>query len=181
MKLRYALFLLLLTAATLSPATGTTYQVEAVEDGDTLVLRIGGKSERVQLFGIDAPESVQNPKLKRDMARTGLDATTLLAIGQKATRHLQGLIRVGDAVRLEGDLGRRDKYGRISVIVIDPDGAPLNDAMVAQGYAVVLNRYPLAEPLKSRLLGAQTEAIRTHQGLWGSDREVALAWAGLAP
>jgi micrococcal nuclease len=173
--------ILLLTGIASVQSAETRFLVQGVEDGDTLVIRIRGGSERIQLFGIDAPEVVENPKLKRDLERTGLSKAALLAIGQKSTRHLQGLITSGDAVRLEGDLRKRDKYGRISVRVIAPDGSSLNDAMVSNGYAIVLNRFPLTELLKSRLLGYQQEAIRTHRGLWGSDRKTALTWSGLAP
>ncbi len=171
--------ILLLAGIPCAQAAETAFQVQGVEDGDTLLLQMQGQPKRIQLLGIDAPEAVENPKLERDLERTGLRRAALLAIGQKSARHLGELITAGDSVRLVGDLGKQDKYGRISVVVIAPNESSLNTTMVSDGYAIVLNRPPLAEPLKSRLQGAQHEAIRTHRGLWGSDREITLAWAGL--
>ena len=60
-----------------------------VEDADTLLMQVAGASYRIQLPGIDAPESVMNPKLQRDIGRTGLSADTLLPLGQAAVTGLQ--------------------------------------------------------------------------------------------
>ena len=44
-------------------STASTYIIESIEDRDTIVITNKGKSQRVQLIGIDAPEDTQNPKL----------------------------------------------------------------------------------------------------------------------
>ena len=55
-----------------------------IEDADTLLVEVAGVSYRVQLPDIDAPENTANPKLQRDIERTGLDAEALLALGRQA-------------------------------------------------------------------------------------------------
>ena len=137
-----------------------------------------GGAQRLQLLGIDAPEDVANPKLHRDRQRTGLDADTLIALGQTATRHLQSLVPPGQTVTLQGDLKKRDKYGRVPVIAANRDGRLLNEAMVEDGYAVVLDRYPLDDEFRDRLRRHEKTAVARERGLWGTHRAATLAWSG---
>ena len=154
------------------------YRVLSVEDGDTLLVEMDGRAQRLQLLGIDAPEDVANPKLHRDQQRTGLAADTLLAIGRAATRHLESLTPPGQKVFLEGELEKRDKYGRVPVIASGPDGRVLNEAMVEDGYAVVLDSYPLEDEFLDRLRRHEKTAVDGERGLWGAHRAAALAWSG---
>jgi len=177
-KLITILSLTTILGSSLVQAGQQTGTVESVEDGDTLVVNINGKQERLQLLGIDAPEDVPNPKLKKDIERTGLDSDLLLTIGEAATTHLKNLALNGQVVNLEGNLGKRDRYGRIPAIVFNSAGRSLNEAMVEDGYAVVLGRYPLQGDLKARLQQQQNGAIIAGRGLWGSHRETTEAWSG---
>ena len=152
--------------------------VQGIEDGDTLVVQIDGNIQRLQLIGIDAPEDAANAKLTRDMQRTGLDQSALLAIGVLATNHLGSLVVPGDQVVLEGALTKRDKYGRIPANVFNPAGRSLNRAMVEDGYAVILGRDPLPPDLKADLEIAEAAAIEAKRGIWGRNKAVARKWAG---
>ncbi len=156
------------------------YRVLGVEDGDTLLVELDGRAQRLQLLGIDAPEDVANPKLHRDQKRTGLDADDLLAIGRAATRHLESLTPPGQQVFLEGDLEKRDKYGRVPVIASSSDGRVINEAMVEDGYAVVLDRYPLQDEFRDRLERHEKTAVAQGRGLWGTHRAAAMSWSGRA-
>jgi len=162
-------------------ADNDTYTLTGVEDGDTILVEIDGKPRRLQLQGIDAPEDVDNPKLQRDRERTGLSDEALLILGQEATRHLHGLIAPKDPVRLEGNLKKRDRYGRTPVTAYGRNGLSLNEQMVADGYALIMMRYPLDPAFKERLV-AEQERARTHRrGLWGTHSEAMQAWGGLQP
>ncbi len=167
-----------LAAADSASSRDSQFRVLSIEDGDTLVVEMNGETRRIQLLGIDAPEDVPNPKLQRDQQRTGLDTDSLLGIGQAATRHLKSLIAPGQTVKLEGNLRKQDKYGRIPAIAYDHRGRSLNEAMVEDGYAVVLDRYPLQRGLRDRLKAMQQTAIAERRGLWGAHRAVAVAWSG---
>jgi micrococcal nuclease len=174
-----ALFLVALLL-NLSPAWAepVSLVVESIEDGDTLVARVNGSAARLQLSGIDAPEDTENAKLKRDMQTSGLEVETLLALGVAATQHLSTLVKSGDRIKVEGALDKPDRYGRIPVMVYDESGRVINDAMIEDGYAVVLRYGKLDGELKSRLEGMEAEAIAARRGLWGEKRADALAWSG---
>jgi len=95
-----------------------TYTVERIIDGDTIVVTTPeGKSEKVQLIGIDAPESFQNVKAIKDAEKTGQDLEMLHKMGHEATEFVKTLIKPGQEVRLEFDVQERDKYGRLLAYV----------------------------------------------------------------
>ena len=87
--------------------------VTKVIDGDTLKIESG---ESVRLIGIDTPVSRMNSKLKKDAQRTGQDAKTITAMGKEAAKFTKQLVE-GKRVRLEFDVGKRDKYGRLLAYV----------------------------------------------------------------
>jgi len=168
---------LLLAASSVSAET-LSLVIEKIEDGDTLVVTLKGKVERLQLQGIDAPEDVDNAKLKRDIKVTGLDSAALLPLGVAATRHLQMLIEPGESLQVSGDLAKRDRYGRILVVAVDTAGHSLNERMVQDGYAVMTRYGKIEAKLKARLESLESEAIASKRGLWGEASEAALAWSG---
>jgi len=174
-----ALFFMLLFVVSTVSAETLSLAVEKVEDGDTIMATLNGKSERLQLQGIDAPEDVENAKLKRDIKVTGLDSATLLPLGAAATRHLQELVKVGETLQFNGDFAQRDRYGRILVVAINSDGRSLNELMVQNGYAI-MTRYGAIEPgLKARLEKLESEAVASKRGLWGENRAATITWSGL--
>jgi endonuclease YncB( thermonuclease family) len=67
-----------------------------VVDGDTVDLLAGGRSVRVRLIGVDAPETWP----RRD------------CLGAEAARRLRGLLPRGSPVRAAGDREAVDRYGR---------------------------------------------------------------------
>lgn len=177
---RSALFPLLLFTTTAWSDSPATYPLVAVEDGDTITIRVGQAVKRLQLSGIDAPEDVQNPKLSKDLERTGLPADTLLKLGRAASDHLKSLVVPNDPVSITGDLSASDRYGRIPVEAY-VDGRSLNAAMVADGYAVILGQGPVATTERRQLQALQQDAREQRRGLWGEQREAALSWSGQSP
>jgi micrococcal nuclease len=95
-------------------------KVTRVVDGDTFVVKIGKRQDRVRILGIDTPE------LGRCYAA---EATT-------RAKQLAG----GKSVRLLGDRSqaRRDRYGRLLAYVKLPNGKDYGRQMLLEGYAVVL-------------------------------------------
>ncbi len=160
--------LLIFLTAPLAWAGGVQAPLIDVEDGDTLLVMLNGLPTRIQLAGIDAPEDRPNPKFNLDRKRTGLPAETLLELGRKATLHLRELAPPGSTLFLEGDLHKKDKYGRIAVTVRTAEGRSINEQMVADGYARALG-HPTYLPL-------QEKAMRTGRGLWGTAPQAARKW-----
>ncbi len=110
------------TAATV----GIAATVTEVIDGDTVVVEVAGRSERVRLIGIDTPEA------------TGgfLPAE---CYGDEATAFTSALLPIGTDVRLTRDIEGRDRYERLLAYVHrSGDGLFVNLEIAAQGYAEAL-------------------------------------------
>jgi len=147
-----------------------------VEDADTLQAEVGGVSYRIQLPGIDAPESVPNPKLMRDVERTGRDAETLLALGRRADQGLRELLPGFMPYQLHFDSEIRDKYGRTPGDLRDAQGRWLSVSMVEAGYAIPRGKVDARR--QAALTQARADAESQGRGLWGGSSDDFSAWAG---
>ena len=100
--------------------------VAEVIDGDTVVLEIAGRAERVRLIGIDTPEA------------TG-GILPAECYGDEATAYTSSLLPVGTRVGLTRDIEARDRYGRLLAYVYRAaDGLFVNLEIAARGYAEAL-------------------------------------------
>lgn len=152
--------------------SGTAVDVRAYEDiavtyiydGDTIKLENG---EKVRFLGIDTPESSENKKLFRDAARSGQDIQEILAMGHAAAEYTRALLK-GRRVRLEFDIEKRDKYGRLLAYIyrVD-DGLFINEDIIKNGYA-----YPMTIPPNIRhadeFKKLFREAQKAKRGLWSN-------------
>lgn len=111
-----------------APALASSIEGRAtVIDGDTI--QVEGTTERIRLYGIDAPESGQTCETKEG-AR--------YLCGSKSAEHLVSLIgRNGRVSCVEED---RDRYGRI-VADCRVGSVSLNGAMVSAGWAIQYDAY----------------------------------------
>ncbi len=146
---RFAFALVSLALAAAPLACASSQQQEAgcvvlrIADGDTFSCRDG---RRVRLIGIDSPEQQQRP------------------YGAKARQALLRLLPVGAGVRLEHDIDRRDRYGRL--LAYAWAGSTLvNEAMVRGGWAVLYTVPPNVK-YADRFGRAQNEARARGTGLW---------------
>jgi endonuclease YncB( thermonuclease family) len=98
-------------------AAAPTYTVSRTVDGDTLDVRAGGRTIRVRLIGIDAPE-------------------TGSCEARKATNVLSRLAPRGARVTLTaGARDDRDRYGRL-LRYVEAGGVDVGKRLVGRGYAV---------------------------------------------
>jgi micrococcal nuclease len=138
-----------------------SHYVSRVVDGDTLKLSDG---ERVRLIGIDTPEVHYSDKLLRDANSSGKDAAAIQAMGQKASDFTKSLV-AGKKVRLEFDVKRRDRYGRLLAYVYLEDGTFVNAKIIEEGYAQVMTIPPNVK-YSDLFLKLQREAREKGKGLW---------------
>ena len=125
-------------------------------DGDTVVVRLGGRTETVRLLGINTPESVHPRK-------------PVECLGPESSAHTKQLLPPGTRVWLERDEEGRDRYGRLLAYVHRDDGLFLNLELVADGWAVP---YPF-EPnttFSGVFADAADAARRAGLGLWSRCR-----------
>jgi len=143
-------------------------KVVRIVDGDTLVVKLGNRSERVRLTGIDTPESRKNSKAKRDAARSGRDLSAIVSMGKQASAFVKSVVSRGDTVTLEYDVDRRDRYGRILAYVYLSDGRMLNELIVRSGYGSVMT-YPPNVKYSDKFKKAYRHARQNNLGLWADN------------
>lgn len=128
--------------------------VMRVIDGDTVVVYLNGKEERVRLIGIDAPE-----------VHTGGETADCYA--DASTDQLEDLI-VGKQVRLESDPSQddRDRYDRL-LRYIFLDQTHVNLQMVREGYAY---EYTYKKPYayQQSMQSAEKQAQEEGKGVWNT-------------
>lgn len=96
--------------------------VDKVIDGDTIRAHVDGRSERIRLLGIDAPE-------------LGRDGNPDERCAREATRFLDDWI-ANSTVTLRADprSPERDQYDRI-LAYVEADGVDVGQTMLAEGFA----------------------------------------------
>jgi micrococcal nuclease len=135
-----------------SRATLGRAQVLRVVDGDTIRVRLDGRTERVRYIGIDTPESVK-------------PGTAVQCFAKRASAANAALVG-GRSVRLVADVEQRDRYGRLLAYVYrEPDGAFVNARLVRDGYARTLTIAPNVAHARE-LADLARVARREHRGLW---------------
>ncbi|HET8623680.1 MAG TPA: thermonuclease family protein [Gemmatimonadales bacterium] len=135
-ELTFALWLVLAGA-------GRPCIVSRVIDGDTFYCADGRK---VRLIGIDAPERAQGRAAAESAAA------------------LRRLLPRGARVRLEADVGARDRHGRALAYAWSGDSL-INETLVRDGWAFLLTVPPNVKYVK-RLERAQKFARTARVGLW---------------
>lgn len=134
-------------AATAAVPPSSFVGVRAV-DGDTLSARHDGKSQRIRLAGIDAPELRQTC---RDA--NGRD----WSCGAAARLRLAALVAQGAvACTPQGE----DRYGRLLAVCSAGGIADLGGELVRGGYAVNYDRYT------SAYAALESEARAARRGVW---------------
>jgi micrococcal nuclease len=129
-------------------------QVVRVVDGDTIRVRLDGRTERVRYIGVDTPESVK-------------PGTPVQCFAKRASAANAALV-AGHTVRLVGDVEQRDRYGRLLAYVYrEPDGAFVNARLVRDGYARTLTIAPNVAHAHE-LADLARAARRAHRGLWSA-------------
>lgn len=133
---------------TVSQRAPGEYVVVRVIDGDTIELSNG---ERVRYIGINAPELHHPQKGVEYFAREAYEANRRMVEGKR--------------VRLEFDVQKRDRYGRLLAYVYVGD-IMVNEWLVANGYAQAAT-YPPNVKYADRFVKLEAEARRLRIGFWG--------------
>jgi micrococcal nuclease len=130
--------------------------VDRVIDGDTIEVALGGVADEVEvrLIGADAPETVPPGKPAECLGPTA-SAFAIHALG-------------GERVRLEFDVQRIDRFGRVLAYVWT-DGKLFNQSLVEHGLATLETDPPHVRYV-DRIAAAQRRARQHERGVWGSCR-----------
>ena len=133
--------------------SGEFVNIVRVIDGDTFVIfNIYGSEEKIRLIGVNAPESRNSGKKKKE------------EFGEESKKYLTNLLK-NAKVRLEFDVQRVDRYGRTLAYVYLENGTFLNEYLVKNGYAQVAT-FPPNVKYKDLFIDAQRYARENKTGLW---------------
>lgn len=121
-----------------------------VVDGDTIIVNINGKDEKVRLIGVDTPETVHPDKPVQYFGKEASAFTKTMVSGKK--------------VQLEYDWEKRDKYGRLLAYVYLEDGTFLNATIIKEGYGFAYTKYPFKYLDDFRQY--EKTAKESNRGLW---------------
>lgn len=149
-----------LSACTASPTSdpGKASQtnravVERVVDGDTIRVKIGGRTETVRLIGVDTPETVARGR-------------PVGCYGREASNFTRSRLPKGTSVNLVLDVEPRDRYERLLAYVYRSDtNAFINAELAAEGFANVLTVPPNVAHA-DQFVDLVATARRQQKGLW---------------
>ncbi len=143
-------------------------RVITVIDGDTFEVEIAssqsigiGRTERVRLIGIDAPE------------RHAKDPRQLM-LGKRATEFVRDLLQ-GTTVTLTPGTEERDAYGRLLAYAATEAGDSVQEMILREGLASVYLRFAFAK--EAEFIAYQREAQEVGAGVWGVGDGVSLVLA----
>lgn len=140
-----------------TPPTGFPATVVRALDGDTIEVIVGAgratRPETVRMLGVDTPET-HHPRKPVE------------CFGPEAAAYTAGRLRPGDRVRLEQDVERRDRYGRLLAHVV-VDGHRFGDELLRLGYARLLVIAPNGRHARE-MLRVELEARAERRGRWGA-------------
>jgi micrococcal nuclease len=121
-------------------------------DGDTIHVLFDGRTERVRLIGVDAPE-IDHPDQPAE------------CFGEESALFTQRSLE-GGRIHIEFDVERRDRFDRLLGYVF-LGGELFNSTLVSHGFAIE-RAYPPNLAHQEELRLAETEARRNRRGLWGA-------------
>ncbi len=162
--MRKFLIILVLFVTACNPADYSKIKVREVVDGDTVILENG---RHLRYIGIDTPES----RIKKD-GQFVYDPQPFAEQATELNRRLVG----GKVVRVEFDLDKKDRYGRLLGYCFVGDTF-INRKLLEEGLAV-LYTYPPNIKYVDSLTEAQKEARRRKKGLWGAYQTISHQQAG---
>lgn len=130
------------------PTAGITLAVKHVIDGDTIIAASG---EKVRYVGIDSPELASEERPAQFFAEDSKNANKEMVEGR--------------TIKLELDIEKTDKHGRILAYIFLKDGTFVNAKLVENGYA---RTYFIPPNIKyySQFKKLEKEAIKNRKGLW---------------
>ena len=135
----------------LNNSCSTSVCLVRVIDGDTIVVKINNKQEKVRYIGIDTPELTKTP-----------------CIANKAKEYNALLLKDAKQIILEKDVRDRDKYGRLLryvYVVKNNKKIFVNAELVKNGWAKVLTIPPDVKYGKL-FLKLYKQARKKQLGIW---------------
>ncbi|MGG4492276.1 thermonuclease family protein [Metabacillus idriensis] len=133
-------------------------KVIRVIDGDTVKVLVDGKEETLRLLLVDTPETVHPNK-------------PVQPFGPEASSFAKSTLS-GKEVKLELDVGERDKYGRL-LVYLHADGKMFNKLLIEKGLARVGYVYAPNTKHVDEFYELQKAAQKKEIGIWSIENYAA--------
>jgi len=122
-------------------------------DGDTIVVKLEGREEKIRLLCVDTPET-QHPRLG------------VQPFGPEASDFAKEILAPGTKIEVEPGINwGRDKYGRL-LAYIYVEGEMFNEMLLEKGLARVAYVYPPNTKYVDRFYEIQDKAKKQEAGIW---------------
>jgi len=130
------------------------YVIDHFIDGDTIAVKMDGKTENIRMIGLDTPET-HKPNAPVQCYGPAAAAFTKTLIGS-------------NKVRLQADekSTNRDRYNRLLRYVYLPDGRLVAAELIKNGYGFAYTDFPFTQ--SADFVTYQDEAKTASKGLWGN-------------
>lgn len=130
------------------PSAGITLHVRHVIDGDTVIATTG---EKIRYLGIDAPEMVSEKNPAQYFAEESKMTNKKLVEGK--------------IIKLEFDVEKTDRHGRLLAYVFLKDGTFVNTKLIEEGSA---RSYFIPPNIKyyAQFKKTEIEAMKNRKGVW---------------
>ncbi len=130
------------------------YQVTKIVDGDTFDIKVGTKTVRVRMLGVDTPETVDPRKIVQCFGKEA----------SKMSRELLGKHKV--TLKTDSTQSTADKFNRLLAYVYRDDGLFINQYLLKNGYA---HEYTYGVPYEKQKEFKEMEKVAREgkKGLWG--------------
>ncbi|UPA22900.1 thermonuclease family protein [Candidatus Peribacteria bacterium] len=143
---------LIIAATATAASTDQSAKVQRVVDGDTIQVKIGTKTEKIRIIGIDTPETV-DPR------------TTVQCFGKEASNKMKRLLARKAVTLVMNPAEDRDKYQRL-LRYVELKGKDIGAQLISEGYAFSYKQYPHPRLEEYNLL--EKGAMEHQRGLWAS-------------
>lgn len=130
------------------------YRVVQFVDGDTIVVDMQGRRERVRMIGVDTPET-HKPNAPVQCYGPAASAYTKRLIGDQRVRLVS-----------DSQSTNRDRYDRLLRYVYLTNGTNVNQQIIREGYGFYYPYFPFSQ--SSAFEAAQLTAQAQNRGLWRS-------------
>lgn len=130
------------------------YSVSRFVDGDTIVVKMNGKDQKIRMIGVDTPE-------------THKPNTPVQCYGPAAANYTKTTL-TGKSFRLVSDKlsTNYDRYGRLLRYIYLTDGTNFNQSLISGGYGFYYPYFPFEK--SDAFATAQAAAQAAGKGVWGN-------------
>lgn len=166
--MKYFLCVTVMLTLTIGPICGAWAEagtVQWVTDGDSIRALIDGRSFRIRLICVDAPETKVNEKALKDSKRLKQSISQIVDAGLQSKKYLQSLLKSGSKIKIVPGEERFDTHGRLLGYVYTADGTFINKKMIETGYAGVLCYAP-NDSKAQEFIETMHSAKSSQRGLW---------------